>query len=35
MEAHPLPRDTCPHQKSMGRPIMKKVWVPRLAVMAK
>lgn len=32
---YPLPNDAYPHQKRMGKPTMKKVWVPRLAVMAK
>lgn len=32
---YPLPNAAYPHQKQMGSPIMKKVWVPRFAVMAK
>ena len=32
---YPFPNDGYPHQKSMGRPTMKKVCVPRFAVMAK
>lgn len=33
--ANPLPNDSKPHQNMMGKPTMKKVCVPRLAVMAK
>ena len=33
--AYPRPKLVYPHQKSIGRIIMKKVWVPRFAVIAK
>ena len=32
---YPRPKLVYPHQKSIGRMIMKKVWVPRFAVTAK
>ncbi len=35
MGTHPFPKSLKPNQKSIGKPIMKKVCVPRLAVMAK
>lgn len=35
MATHPLPKPGQPHQKRIGRNIMKKVCVPRLAVIAK
>ena len=32
---YPLPKSVYPHQNKMGKKIMKKVWVPRLAVIEK